>query len=58
MCRGLQALVLAYNLTIPHGDVLTFGLACGQIMYAFLLRPETIPRGYVTWSVPQSSSSL
>ncbi|KZP00217.1 hypothetical protein CALVIDRAFT_494229 [Calocera viscosa TUFC12733] len=47
--RGLQAVVLAHNLVLPHGAVLTFGLACGQIMYAFLLRPETIPRGYNEW---------
>ncbi|KZT60770.1 hypothetical protein CALCODRAFT_428897 [Calocera cornea HHB12733] len=47
--RGLQAVVLAHNLVIPYGAVLIFGLASGQIMYAFLFRPETIPRGYNNW---------
>lgn len=34
---------------IPHGAVIAFGLACGQIMYAWLNAPETLPRGYVSW---------
>ncbi|CAO1637222.1 unnamed protein product [Jaminaea pallidilutea] len=34
---------------IPHGAVLAFGLACGQIMYAWLNAPETLPKGYVNW---------
>lgn len=51
--RGLQG---SYNLyaprlgvRIPHGDVLVFGLCCGQIMYAWLVSPETIPREYSAW---------
>jgi hypothetical protein len=51
--RGLQgsynALSAAHNFTIPHGDVILFSLACGQIMYAFLMRPDTLPRSYVAW---------
>ncbi len=34
---------------VPNGDALVFGLACGQIMFAFLMSPETLPRGYWNW---------
>ncbi|KIK70861.1 hypothetical protein GYMLUDRAFT_32929 [Collybiopsis luxurians FD-317 M1] len=51
--RGLQG---SYNLysnryhfNIPHGDVLVFSLVCGQILYAFLLRPDSLPRSYTNW---------
>ena len=51
--RGLQgsynALSTRHNFKIPHGDILLFSLCCGQIMYAFLLRPDTIPHSYSTW---------
>jgi len=53
--RGLQG---SYNLYapkfgvhVPHGDLLVFGLCCGQIMYAWLVSPETIPREYNAWCV-------
>ncbi|KAG6817252.1 hypothetical protein H0H93_007381, partial [Arthromyces matolae] len=50
---GLQGSYNAYstkrNIHIPHGDVLVFALACGQIVYAFLLRPDTLPHSYSTW---------
>ncbi|KAJ7708217.1 hypothetical protein B0H17DRAFT_452825 [Mycena rosella] len=46
--RGLQG---AYNIcsdrwgiSIPYGTVIVFSLACGQIMYASFLRPDTLPR--------------
>ncbi|CAE6474779.1 unnamed protein product [Rhizoctonia solani] len=51
--RGLQG---SYNywsklfgIRIPFGDVMVFSLCCGQIMYAFLLSPSTIPRSYRVW---------
>jgi len=51
--RGLEG---SYNVmhakkwvSIPHGAVLVFGIACGQIMYAWLHAPDTLPRGYVSW---------
>lgn len=51
--RGLQGSYNAYttsrNIRVPNGDVLVFALACGQILYAFLLRPDTLPRSYTTW---------
>ncbi|KAF9529347.1 hypothetical protein CPB83DRAFT_765090 [Crepidotus variabilis] len=51
--RGLQGSYNAYttkrNIKVPHGDVLVFSLACAQILYGFLLRPETLPRSYNTW---------
>ncbi|QRV88149.1 hypothetical protein RhiJN_16167 [Ceratobasidium sp. AG-Ba] len=51
--RGLQG---SYNywsgrfgIKIPFGDVMVFSLCCGQILYAFLLSPDTIPRSYRVW---------
>lgn len=51
--RGAEG---SYNLAhenkyinIPHGAVLAFGFACGQIMWAWLNAPETLPKGYVNW---------
>ncbi|KAJ4866133.1 Mitochondrial import inner membrane translocase subunit Tim17/Tim22/Tim23 family protein [Raphanus sativus] len=29
-----------------HGDSLLFSLACSQVMYAFIMRPETLPKSY------------
>ncbi|SGY70265.1 BQ5605_C004g03131 [Microbotryum silenes-dioicae] len=53
MVRGLQG---HYNvakrrgwINIPHGDVLLFGLACGQIMESWLMSPEALPSGYRRW---------
>ncbi|TBU28745.1 hypothetical protein BD311DRAFT_757898 [Dichomitus squalens] len=51
--RGLQgsfnAMSDKHGFKIPHGDVLVFTLCCGQIMYAFLMRPETLPYSYNRW---------
>ncbi|KAG6811590.1 hypothetical protein H0H92_006713 [Tricholoma furcatifolium] len=51
--RGLQGSYNAYttkrNIKVPNGDTLVFALACGQIMYGFLLRPDTLPRSYTSW---------
>ncbi|KAJ3555565.1 hypothetical protein NP233_g12179 [Leucocoprinus birnbaumii] len=51
--RGLQGSYNSYTtrkgIRVPHGDVLVFTLACGQIMYAFLMRPDTLPRSYRAW---------
>ncbi|PWZ01089.1 hypothetical protein BCV70DRAFT_159142 [Testicularia cyperi] len=51
--RGLEG---SYNVAhergivnIPYGAVITFGLACGQIMWAWLEAPETLPSGYRNW---------
>ncbi|KAJ7214719.1 hypothetical protein B0H12DRAFT_1155024 [Mycena haematopus] len=59
--RGLQG---SYNFhseqlgfTIPYGAVLVFSLACGQIMYAFFLRPDTLPRSYIGWIQEASKAS-
>ncbi|MCO5611963.1 hypothetical protein L7F22_066223 [Adiantum nelumboides] len=30
-----------------HGDTLLFSLACAQVMYAFVMRPETLPESYL-----------
>ncbi|CAN6486804.1 unnamed protein product [Victoria cruziana] len=29
-----------------HGDSLLFALACSQVMYAFVMRPESLPKAY------------
>lgn len=51
--RGLQGSYNAYaaarNISIPYGDVIVFSLACGQIMYAWLLRRDTLPKSYTNW---------
>ncbi|KAJ7229187.1 hypothetical protein GGX14DRAFT_692951 [Mycena pura] len=51
--RGLQGAYNTYSerrgFSVPHGAVIVFSLACGQIMYAFFLRPDTLPRSYVNW---------
>ena len=51
--RGLQGSYNAYSerkgIRVPYGDVLVFSLACAQIMYGYLLRPETLPRSYIKW---------
>ncbi|KAI0265887.1 hypothetical protein BC834DRAFT_876787 [Gloeopeniophorella convolvens] len=51
--RGLQGSYNAYSerrgFKVPHGDVLVFSLACAQIMYSFLMRPDTLPKSYAAW---------
>ncbi|KAI8989851.1 hypothetical protein BD414DRAFT_536221 [Trametes punicea] len=51
--RGLQGTFNAmsdkHGFKIPHGDVIVFTLCCGQIMYAFLMRPDTLPPSYNRW---------
>ncbi|KAH9959215.1 hypothetical protein BC827DRAFT_1214879 [Russula dissimulans] len=51
--RGLQGSYNAYSekrgFRVPHGDVLVFVLSCAQIMYGFLLRPDTLPKSYTSW---------
>ncbi|TEB23706.1 hypothetical protein FA13DRAFT_1797750 [Coprinellus micaceus] len=51
--RGLQgsynAFAAARNFSIPYGDVIVFSLCCGQIMYGWLLRRDTLPKSYTSW---------
>ncbi|KAJ6525852.1 hypothetical protein B0H10DRAFT_322545 [Mycena sp. CBHHK59/15] len=51
--RGLQGTYNTYSekygWSVPHGAVLVFALSCGQILYAFCLRPDTLPRSYINW---------
>nr|VWP01858.1 N/A [Ganoderma boninense] len=53
LSSGLQgsfnAMSDKHGFKIPHGDVLVFTLCCGQIMYAFLMRPDTLPPSYNRW---------
>ncbi|KAF7360547.1 hypothetical protein MVEN_00785800 [Mycena venus] len=59
--RGLQGSYNSYSeklgFSIPYGAVIVFSLACGQIMYAFFLRPDTLPRSYVGWIQEASKAS-
>ncbi|KAJ1032545.1 hypothetical protein NDA16_000568 [Ustilago loliicola] len=59
--RGLEG---SYNvaherkpINIPHGAVITFGLACGQIMWAWLEAPDSLPRSYRNWITRASQVS-
>ncbi|PVF95509.1 hypothetical protein CPB86DRAFT_711129 [Serendipita vermifera] len=51
--RGLQGSWNAFSakkgINIPFGSVIVFSMCCGQIMYSWLLRPDTIPRSYSLW---------
>lgn len=51
--RGLQGTYNSYSekhgVTVPYGAVMVFSFACAQIMYAFTLRPDTLPRSYINW---------
>ncbi|KAJ7211172.1 hypothetical protein GGX14DRAFT_623662 [Mycena pura] len=51
--RGLQGTYNSYSekhgIRVPYGPVLVFALACGQIMYAFTMRPDSLPHSYITW---------
>ncbi|KAJ3295558.1 hypothetical protein HDU79_008905 [Rhizoclosmatium sp. JEL0117] len=65
--RGLQAIyngLEARNLfSFTHGDSLLFSIACGSIMYAYVMQPDTIPPEYLNWivktaRVPRESLAL
>ncbi|KAJ7485693.1 hypothetical protein FB451DRAFT_1230791 [Mycena latifolia] len=51
--RGLQGTYNSYSekygISVPYGAVMVFAMACGQIMYAFTMRPDTLPRSYINW---------
>ncbi|KAJ6570916.1 hypothetical protein DFH09DRAFT_1153350 [Mycena vulgaris] len=51
--RGLQGTYNSYSdkygISVPYGAVMVFSIACGQILYAFTLRPDTLPRSYINW---------
>ncbi|KAJ7785369.1 hypothetical protein DFH07DRAFT_8600 [Mycena maculata] len=59
--RGLQGTYNAYSekwgVTIPYGAVIVFSLACGQIMYGFFLRPDTLPPSYNKWILAASRAN-
>ncbi|KAJ6588609.1 hypothetical protein B0H19DRAFT_1100265 [Mycena capillaripes] len=51
--RGLQGTYNSYSekhgIRVPYGPVMVFAIACGQILYAFTMRPDTLPRSYINW---------
>ncbi|KAJ7789985.1 hypothetical protein B0H14DRAFT_2941831 [Mycena olivaceomarginata] len=51
--RGLQGTYNSYSdkygVHVPYGAVMVFAVACGQIMYAYTMRPDTLPRSYINW---------
>ncbi|KII94559.1 hypothetical protein PLICRDRAFT_33358 [Plicaturopsis crispa FD-325 SS-3] len=60
--RGLQGSYNAFStkhgIRIPYGDVMLFSVMSGQILYAWLLRPDTLPRSYTTWVGRAAHASL
>ncbi|KAI8609137.1 hypothetical protein BC830DRAFT_1152250 [Chytriomyces sp. MP71] len=55
---GVRALQASYNglksrnlFSFAHGDTLLFSLACGSIMYAYVMQPDTIPKEYNNWII-------
>ncbi|KAJ7640754.1 hypothetical protein DFH06DRAFT_621402 [Mycena polygramma] len=59
--RGLQGSYNSYSeklgFHIPYGAVIVFSLACGQIIYAYFLRPDTLPKSYDRWIQEASKAS-
>ncbi|KAJ7512880.1 hypothetical protein B0H11DRAFT_1947807 [Mycena galericulata] len=59
--RGLQGTYNSYSdkygIHIPYGAVMVFSIACGQILYAFTMRPDTLPRSYLNWVLGASRVS-
>ncbi|KAI8903202.1 hypothetical protein EDD86DRAFT_250607 [Gorgonomyces haynaldii] len=51
---GYNALEARKLYSFPHGDAILFGLACGSILYAYVMHPNTIPREYYTWMAKTS----
>ncbi|KAG8860496.1 hypothetical protein FRB96_003750 [Tulasnella sp. 330] len=51
--RGLQGTFNVWSertgVTVPFGSVWVFAFCCGQIMYGFMLRPDTVPPAYNSW---------
>ncbi|KIM77310.1 hypothetical protein PILCRDRAFT_622510 [Piloderma croceum F 1598] len=51
--RGLQGSYNAFSskhgIHFPRGEVVVFSVCCAQIMYAFLMAPDTLPRSYTNW---------
>ena len=44
-------------INVPYGAVITFGLACGQIMWAWLEAPDSLPKSYRNWITSASHVS-
>ncbi|KAI9011430.1 hypothetical protein BC832DRAFT_345902 [Gaertneriomyces semiglobifer] len=51
MQAGYNALKARNKVYLPYGDSLLFMIACGSIMYAYIMQPDTIPREYYSWMV-------
>jgi hypothetical protein len=45
-CSAKHAGYLQRLLPLPHGDAALFILSSAQVMYAYVMRPETLPRSY------------
>ncbi|KAL5035403.1 hypothetical protein RTP6_003105 [Batrachochytrium dendrobatidis] len=51
MQAGYNALESRDLFAFPYGDTILFSIACGSIMYAFVMHPTSIPRSYYSWMV-------
>lgn len=53
LLRAFQLLYVYHKsrgrLHLRHGDSVLFALACAQIMYAAIMRPDTLPKSYYHW---------
>lgn len=47
--QGVYHRLAKEGLHIPHGDVILFGLACGQIMYSWVASPALLDKSYFAW---------
>eukprot|EP00842_Homolaphlyctis_polyrhiza_P001956 jgi/Hompol1/2761/HPOL_003023-RA len=51
MQAGYNALHTRKMLRIPHGDTLMMAVACGSIMYAYVVHPSTLPKSFYSFMV-------
>ncbi|KAI9101856.1 hypothetical protein DFS34DRAFT_611769 [Phlyctochytrium arcticum] len=49
MQAGYNALKAREVIHLPYGDSALFMVACGSILYAYAMQPETIPPEYYSW---------
>ncbi|KAI8901798.1 hypothetical protein BC833DRAFT_576188 [Globomyces pollinis-pini] len=50
--QGIKNALKQRNLfSFPHGDTFLFSIAVASIMYAYTMRPDTIPKSYYNWVV-------
>ncbi|KNC98268.1 uncharacterized protein SPPG_06666 [Spizellomyces punctatus DAOM BR117] len=51
MQAGYNALKARDVVHFPYGDTALFMVACGSILYAYIMQPGTIPKEYYSWMI-------